>query len=166
MQTYRVTGPDGKKYAFEGPPGLTSSDLGLLQKGLFPAPAAPPTEPPPAQGEPGALASIMRGGRGIASLLGDVAPAMIGKALGYEDYARRQMQEAAEYQKETERLYPAAVPSFTDIKDVGSALTYVKEAIFESLPSLLPMIFTGGAAGVLSKGAQIAAREEIGRAHV
>lgn len=166
MQTYRFTGPDGKRYAFEGPKGLTSSDVELLKQGFFAPAPAPAEEPPPAQGEPGIWSSIMRGGRGIASLFGDVAPAMVAKGLGFEDYARRQLQEYSEYEKETQRLYPSAVPSFTDIKDVGSALTYVKEAIFEAIPSLLPMIFTGGTAGVLSKGAQLAAREAAERAAV
>jgi hypothetical protein len=101
----------------------------------------------------------MRGGRGIYSLLGDVAPAMLGKLVGAEDYAKRQMQEAAEYQKETQRLYPAEVASFTDIKDVGSALTYIKEAIGEAIPSIIPAVFTGGLASVASRGAVAAAEK-------
>ena len=163
MQTYRFIGPDGKRYAFEAPSGLTDAHLDLIKQGLFAPAPAPAEEPPPPQGEPGIWSSIMRGGRGVASLLGDVAPAMVAKGLGFEDYARRQLEEFSEYEKQTQRLYPAAVPSFTDIKDVGSALTYVKEAIFESIPSILPMIFTGGTAGILSKGAQLAAREAAER---
>ena len=163
MQTYRFIGPDGKRYAFEAPSGLTDAHLDLIKQGLFAPARAPAEEPPPPQGEPGIWSSIMRGGRGVASLFGDVAPAMVAKGLGFEDYARRQLEEFSEYEKQTQRLYPAAVPSFTDIKDVGSALTYVKEAIFESIPSILPMIFTGGTAGILSKGAQLAAREAAER---
>ena len=164
MQTYRFIGPDGKRYAFEAPSGLTDAHLDLIKQGLFAPARAPAEEPPPPQGEPGIGASLMRGLRGIASLGGDVVPAMVAKGLGYEDYARRQLEEFSEYEKQTQRLYPAAVPSFTDVKDVGSALTYVKEAIFEAIPSILPMIFTGGTAGVLSKGAQLAAREAAERA--
>lgn len=159
MATYRIQGPDGKNYAFDAPPGLSSQQLDIIRDGLFqpeePAPA--PVAPPQPKAETGIIPSLIRGGRGIYSLLGDVAPAMLGKLVGAEDYAKRQMQEAAEYQAETQRRYPAEVPSFTDIKDVGTALTYVKEAIAEAIPSIIPSIFTGGAAAIASRGAVAAA---------
>jgi Large polyvalent protein associated domain 38 len=159
MATYQFQGPDGHTYAFDAPPGLSPRQVELIKGGFFPAPAAPEPPPPEPQGEPGFIPSVIRGGRGIASLFGDVLPAMGAKALGFDEYAKQQMQEAAEYQKETQRLYPAEVPSFTDIKGLGSALTYIKEAIGEAIPSMIPSIFTGGAAGIASRGAVEAAKK-------
>jgi len=163
MATYRAKGADGKAYRFDGPPGLSTKEASffldqyLNMGGMEPeAPVAAPVEQ---KGETGFIPSVMRGGRGITSLLGDVAPAMIGKAFGAEDYARRQMEEAAAYQKETERLYPAEVASYKDIDSVGKALTYVKESIGEALPSILPSVLTGGLAGVAGRGAQAAAMQ-------
>lgn len=164
MQTYRIEGPDGKRYKFSGPPGLTEFDLGLLKNQFFqpeeqaPAPASAP------KAETGFIPSVIRGGRGLSSLLGDVAPAMAAKALGYDDYAKKQMQEAAAYQKETEEKYPSAVPSFSDIKGVGDAVTYITEAVGEAIPSMLPSLFTGGAASIIGRGAVAAARSAAEKA--
>jgi len=117
------------------------------------------SEPPAVKGETGFLPSVYRGGRGLASLATDVIPAMAGKAVGAEEFAKRKMQEAAQYQQQTEQLYPAEIASYKDIKDVGSFLTYVKEAIGEAVPSIVPSIFTGGAAAVLGRGATAAAQQ-------
>lgn len=147
------------------PEGITQSDL-LARYGKFsssqPQEAALSAQPPTGLASFGP--AVMRGGRGLASLVGDVAPAMIGKVVGADDYAKRQMQEAAAYGKETEKLYPSAVPSFTNIKDAGSALTYIVEAVGEAIPSLLPSLFTGGVAAVAGRGAVAAARVAAERA--
>jgi len=164
MQTYRIEGPDGKRYKFSGPPGLTESDLGLLKNQFFqPEEQAPALASAP-KAETGFIPSVIRGGRGLSSLIGDVAPAMAAKALGYDDYAKKQMQEAAAYQKETEEKYPSAVPSFSDIKGVGDAVTYITEAVGEAIPSMLPSLFTGGAASIIGRGAVAAARSAAEKA--
>jgi hypothetical protein len=161
MAQYRFEGPDGKVHLFEGPRGLNQSDVNLFANKFFdiapPAPALIAPEEP--KGATGFIPSVMRGGRGISSLLGDIAPAMIGKAFGADEYAKKQMQEAAAYQKETEKLYPAEVASYKDIDSVGKALTYIKESIGEAIPSILPSIFTGGAAAMLGRPAIVAAEK-------
>ena len=102
--------------------------------------------------------SIMRGGRGLVSLGGDVLPAMVGKAFGAEDYAKKQLEEAKTYGEETEKLYPAAVGSYKNVKDFGTGVTYAVEAVGEVIPSLLPSLFTGGAAAIAGRGAVAAAK--------
>lgn len=161
MAKYQFKDPEGKVHLFEGPAGLTQSDVDLYARNFFaPAPKArEAVAPPEPKGQTGFFPSVMRGGRGIASLVTDVGPAMLGKMIGAEDYARRQMQEAAEYQKETERLYPAEVPSYKDIKGVGDAVTYIKEAIAEAIPSIIPSLLTGGAAAVVARPATAAAMQ-------
>jgi hypothetical protein len=115
--------------------------------------------------ETGFIPSIKRGALGIQSLLGNVAPAMagrVGEKLGIQgagEYADRQMQEAAEAQQRIQQMYPAAVPSYTDIQSGGDLLTYVVESIGELIPSMIPSILTGGAAGIAGRGAVIAAEK-------
>lgn len=113
------------------------------------------TTPP----ETGFIPSIKRGFAQTGMLLGDVLPAMAARAVGADEYANRQLAEAAATQKEIQEKYPAAVPSFTDIKSPGDAFRYITEAIGESIPSLIPALFTGGAAAVLARPATAAAME-------
>ena len=163
MATYNVKGPDGKLHEFQGPAGMPSDLVNMLANDYFHEDIAPAPAPAP-KAETGFIPSVIRGGRGLSSLLGDVAPAMAAKALGYDDYAKKQMQEAAAYQKETEEKYPSAVPSFSDIKGVGDAVTYITEAVGEAIPSMLPSLFTGGAASIIGRGAVAAARSAAEKA--
>ena len=110
--------------------------------------------------------STMRGFRGLVSLGGDVLPAMVGKAFGAEDYAKKQLEEAKTYGEETEKLYPAAVGSYKNIKDFGTGVTYAVEAVGEVIPSLLPSLFTGGAAAIAGRGAVAAAKMAAEKAAV
>ena len=133
MALYRVKGPDGKLHEFQGPEGMPNDLVNMLAGDYF----QPEAEPAPIvkpQAETGFIPSVKRGARGVYSLLGDVAPAMIGKAVGAEDYAKRQMEEAAAYQQETQEKYPSAVPSYTDIKGAGDLGTYIVEAVGEAIP--------------------------------
>jgi hypothetical protein len=88
---------------------------------------------------------------------------MVGRATGNEEYAKKQLEEAAAYQKETERLYPAEIASYKDIGGVGDALTYIKEAIGEAIPSLIPSLVTGGVGGIAARGATAAATQAAER---
>ena len=108
---------------------------------------------PEVKAQTGFLPSVMRGGRGMYSLIGDVLPAMAAKAVGADEYAKQQMQEAAAYQKETEAKYPALVPSYKDIKGPGDFVTYVVESVGEAIPSMIPSLFTGGASAILGRSA-------------
>jgi hypothetical protein len=83
---------------------------------------------------------------------------MVGKAFGANEYATKQMQEAAAYNKETEERYPAAVGSYKNVKDIGTGFTYVVEAVGEAIPSLIPSLFTGGVAGIAGRSAVAAAK--------
>ena len=127
-----------------------------------------PTQPfqaTPATGIGALIPAIKRGTLGIGSLGGDILPAMAGRVgeklgiKGAKEYADRQMAEAAQTQQEIEQKYPSAVPNYTDIKTPGNAFTYIIEAVGETLPSILPSLFTGGAAGIIGRGATIAAKK-------
>ena len=133
-------------------------------------PATQPSQISPETGFSSFIPAVKRGTLGLVSLGGDVLPAMAGRVgeklgiQGAKEYADRQMAEAAQSQKEIEQNYPSAVPSYTNIKGAGDLLTYIVEAVGESIPSLLPSIFTGGAAGIIGRGATIAAKQAAEKA--
>ena len=126
--------------------------------------------PEPATGISSFVPAVKRGALGLQSLVGDVLPAMagrVGEKIGIQgagDYANRQMQEAQEAQQYIQQMYPSAVPSYTDIKGGGDLLTYIVESVGELIPSILPSIFTGGTAGVVGRGAVIAAEQAAKKA--
>jgi hypothetical protein len=164
MATYKVRS-GGKVYNFEGPDGLPVDAVKMLASDYFnlmQEPEAPPA--PVKKPETGFIPSIKRGAAQTGMLLGDILPAMAGRAVGADEYAAQQMQEAAKTQEEIAKKYPAEIASYTDITGVGDALTYAKEAVGEALPSLIPSLFTGGAASVLGRGAVAAAQSAAEKA--
>jgi hypothetical protein len=120
--------------------------------------------------ETGFIPSVKRGAIGLQSLVADVAPAMAGRVAeklgvpGAGEYATAQMQEAAAKQERAQQMYPAAVPSYTDIKSGGDLLNYVIESVGELIPSMIPSILTGGAAGIAGRGAMVAAEQAAKKA--
>lgn len=121
--------------------------------------------------------TFMRGAkRGLTrmgSTFGDVIPAMVGSALGFEDYAQRQMGEAAETQRRIQETNPAQFESYTQVKDIPSALKYAAETIGETTPDIAGIIASGGIGGVAAKAGvraatlgaeQLAARQAVGQA--
>ena len=121
--------------------------------------------------------TFMRGAkRGLTrmgSTFGDVIPAMAGSALGFDEYAQRQMGEAAETQRRIQETNPAQFESYTQVKDIPSALRYAAETIGETTPDIAGIIASGGIGGALAKtgvraatlGAeQLAARQAVGQA--
>ena len=169
MAQYKAKGPDGRMYNFEGPAGLSDRDASFFLGQYFALGAdqsvePPELKPPEPKTETGFIPSVKRGVAQTGMLLGDILPAMAARAVGADQYAEKQLQEAAATQKEIEKKYPSAVPSFTDIKGVGDFVTYVTESVGEALPSILPSLFTGGAASLIGRGAVVAAKEAAEKA--
>jgi hypothetical protein len=157
MATYKVRSA-GKIYDFQGPDGLPPDAVKMLASDYFSLgqtqPEAPPPEP---KGESGFIPSVKRGFGQLGILAGDVIPAMAAHAVGAEDYAKKQMQEAAKSSEELAKKYPAEIASYKNIKGFGDAFTYAKEAVGEALPTMIPSLFTGGAATIAGRGAIAAA---------
>jgi hypothetical protein len=154
-------------YEIETPEGGTEQDaIRYLKRQLASQPVekepTPEYVPTP---ETGFIPSVKRGALGLQSLVADVAPAMVGRVgqkLGVQgagEYADRQMQEAKEAQEDIQQRFPAAVPSYKDIKSGGDLLNYVIESVGELVPSMIPSILTGGAAGIAGRGAVAAAEQ-------
>ncbi len=173
MPIYSVEAPNGKIYDVEAPEGTPEQSILAFANQAYSSdmtreePVLPEYTPTP---ETGFIPSVKRGALGIRSLLGDVAPAMagrVGEKLGFQgagEYADRQMQEAAAEQQRIQQMYPAAVPSYTDIQSGGDLLNYVIESVGELIPSMIPSILTGGAAGIAGRGAMVAAEQAAKKA--
>lgn len=84
---------------------------------------------------------------GIAA--GDVLPAMAGSALGFDDYAKRQMEEAAASRAQLQEKYPTRYKSYTEITSPFEALEYAAETGGELLPSVATALVPGVGGGVL-----------------
>ena len=87
-----------------------------------------------------------RGVGRLGSTITDIIPALVGSAVGADEYAQRQFQEAAE----KEAALPAPIfPSYKDVEGVGDFTKFVAETIGEQIPNLgvaLATALTGGAA--------------------
>jgi hypothetical protein len=102
------------------------------------------------------------GETGIA--LGDILPAMGASAFGFEDYAKRQMGEAAASRAELEQKYPTQFKSYTEIGSPYEALQYGAETLGELGPTALTAMIPGVGAETLAgraaaRGAMSAAME-------
>ena len=116
---------------------------------------------------------VKRGLTRMGSTFGDVIPAMGASALGFDEYAQRQMAEAAETQRRIQETNPAQFTSYKQVEDIPSALKFAAETIGETTPDILSTVATGGVGGALAKvgtraatlGAeQLAARQALGQA--
>jgi hypothetical protein len=99
--------------------------------------------------------AITRGFKQTGSLLGDVLPAMVGKAVGADEYAARQMAEAEETQREIAEKYAPRYGQLSDVKGVGDFLPFAVETAAEQLPNLLTSIIPGAGGAVI--GGRVAA---------
>lgn len=104
--------------------------------------------------------AVTRGAKQMGSAFGDVIPAMGASALGFEDYAKRQMGEAAETQAEIEKYYAPQYRGTQDVTGLGSGLGFAAETIAEQVPNIATALIPGLGAGALAAraGAGLAGR--------
>jgi hypothetical protein len=181
MPKYVLTAPDGRKFNVTAPEGATedeiikkaSAQLGYATDAeqdesgtsslIDPFPGVRSIEDIPIRRSIGRTLSrgFERGLTRTGSLLGDVLPAVGASALGFDDYARAQMEEAAATEAALQETNPAEFQSFRDIEDLGGAFRYGVEKIGEQGANILTSIGTGGAGAaignVLAKRAGTAA---------
>ena len=147
MPIYSIQGPDGRTYSIEGPPGATREQvIAQIQAQMQPQQPAQPPE------EMGLLdmtgRAFTRGVKQLGSTLGDVLPAMIGSAVGADEFAKRQMEEAAATQKEIQEKYAPRYKSYRDIEGLGDVLPYILETGVEQIPNVASVLVPGGVAGL------------------
>lgn len=168
MATYSIQGPDGKTYTIDGPDGASKEEVvaAIKRKSV--------EESMPRDYTLGEIVGkgFTRGTKQISSALGDVLPAMLGSAVGADEYAKRQMDEARLSQEVIASQYAPQYGSTKDIQGVGDALKYALEAVSEQGPniatSLIPGVGGAGVAGALARrgvvGAAETAAKEAGEA--
>lgn len=122
-------------------------------------PAAPEFKPDYTTGEMLSKA-VTRGTKRIGSTFGDLLPAMGASALGFDEYAQRQLGEAAETEAEIEQKYAPQYRGTQDVTGLGSALGFGLETIAEQVPNIATALVPGLGAGALAAraGAGLAGR--------
>lgn len=93
---------------------------------------------------------VKRGAQQLGVLGGDVIPAMVGKAFGFEDYAKRQMEEAAKSQQEIFAARPPIYESYKQVESPYQALQFGTEVIGEQIPNIATALIPGLGGGVFA----------------
>ena len=103
---------------------------------------------------------ITRGAKQVGSTIMDVIPAMAASSLGFTDYAKKQMGEAAETQQEIEAKYAPQYKGLADIKGISDYPGFALETIAEQVPNIATSLVPGVGAGALAAraGAGIAGK--------
>ena len=94
--------------------------------------------------------AVKRGAMQTGSLLADVLPALAAKTVGADDYAKRQMEEAAATQQEIQEKYPARYPTLGDVKGPSDYLPFAAETAAEQIPNLATALVPGIGGGMLA----------------
>lgn len=155
MPIFTVQAPDGNEYKIEAPEG-TSQDR-ILQAAAEHHSAVLSSKARPDYSFTGALkAGLGSGAKRLVSEFGDVIPAIGASALGFEDYAKRQMEEAAQSQREIAAEYPEAFESYKDVQGLGDFATFAAMETGKQIPNIATMIGPGVAGRVI--GGRMAAK--------
>ena len=93
---------------------------------------------------------VERGAMRLGSTFGDILPAMAASAVGADEYAQRQLTEAAQTEEEIARRLAPQYSSYKDIGGVGDFVGYATETIGEQIPNLLAAIVPGVGGGALA----------------
>jgi hypothetical protein len=102
------------------------------------------------------LGQLIKGGfnrsmSAIGSGITDIVPAMVGSALGYEDYAKEQMAEAATKRQRAELENPTGFRSYKDVEGIGHGIGYVAETLGELGPDIAGMLVPGGVGSAIGR---------------
>ena len=162
MAIYQVKAPNGQLMKFEGPEGASEEQLLQTAAQQYYSDISNIT-PQYTTGETISKA-FSRGTKRLGSTFGDVIPAMVGAGLGFDDYAKRQMEEARGTEEYIQRNLAPQYPSFKDVAGLGDAGKFVAETIFEQIPNFGTMFLSGGAGSQVAKiGAQEFAKRYTGK---
>jgi hypothetical protein len=146
MPKYEIDVPGQGKFEVDSPTDLTDAQAyAAVQAQLK------PTEPEPTK-DTGLMSmtgrALVRGAKQTGSLLGDVLPAMAAKAIGAEEYAAKQMEEAAQTQREIEQKYGARYKTLEDVKGIGDYIPFALETVAEQVPGMATALVPGAGFGV------------------
>ena len=117
---------------------------------------------------------FMRGMGETGIALGDTLPAMGASALGFDDYAKRQMAEADASRQALEAKYPTQFKSYTEVESPYEGAQFIAETLGElgptALTALVPAVGAGtvgtrlGVAGAMKAAQSVGPLSMAGRA--
>ena len=141
MTIYKVQGPEGKILKVEGPEGASEQEVVQFAEQQYYASLPPDYTFGELAGK-----SFDRGLERFKSTYGDVLPAMVGSALGFDDYAKRQMEEARQSEEYIQRTMRPQFASFRDVNwanpiDISK---FIVETTGEQVVNLAGVLVPGG----------------------
>jgi hypothetical protein len=109
-------------------------------------------ELPQAQMGFGEMASkaFTRGTKRLGSTFGDIIPAMGAKALGFDEYAQRQLEEAKATEEEIAKYYAPQYPEMGAVKGISDVPGFFLETIVEQIPNIATSLIPGIGAGAVA----------------
>ncbi len=102
---------------------------------------------------------VSRGLTRMGETFGDIIPAMGAHALGFDEYARKQMGEAAETERQLADSNPAQFKSYKDVHGLGDAARFGLETVGEQVPNIAAALVPGGVGGALARRGAVGAAE-------
>jgi len=152
MPIYKVQAPNGKIYRIEGPANVDQNVLFQTANQLFEQDEAKRLRKEYGPGILGTLGEgAVRGAQQLGVLGGDIIPAMVGKAFGFEDYAKRQLEEAAQSQQEIAAARPPIFESYKEVEGPYQGIQFGAQVLGEQFAniatSLIPGLGLGAVAG-------------------
>ena len=151
MPIYKVQAPNGKIYRIEGPENADKNALFQTANQLYEQDENRRLRKEYGPGLLGTLGeSAVRGFQQLGVLGGDVLPAMGGKLLGFEDYAKRQMEEAAKSQQEIFAARPPIYESYKEPESVYQGIQFGAQVLGEQLPNIAAALIPGVGGGVFA----------------
>jgi hypothetical protein len=163
MPIYRVQAPNGKIYKVEGPENADPNTLfGFVQQQV----EAEDVRRLQKEYGPGILQTFgratKRGFQELGSLGTDIIPAMAGSALGFDEYAKEQMAEAAAKRAAREAEAPTVFRSYKEVEGLGDVPKFVAETIGEQVANIGTALIPGLGLGALAtRGATQAAVKSL-----
>jgi len=94
---------------------------------------------------------VKRAASGIGSLVTDVIPRYRGSLLGFENYAREQMAEAAQKRAAAELESPTAYRKLSDVRGIGDVPGFLAETLGEGAVDIASLPVPGGASSVVGR---------------
>ena len=126
MAKFTVASPSGKEYVVEAPNNASDSEILEYARNQL------------GYGEPqgpqrslmGATkAALSRSAQNVGIGLTDDLPALAGAAFGFDDYARKQLEEGQKARERLNVLNPREVESYKNVDSFGKGATYIAETI-------------------------------------
>jgi len=177
MPKYIVTTPFGKQYSVVGPENFTGNDaVAYVQKqlGMYQPPAEEGAEEDDIYTRTGipqgrSIEDIAAGieldrspmealsaglGRSFSrmgSTITDIIPSLAGSAIGADDYARQQLEEAAAKEAALQQRNPTQFQSFRDVENLGDVLPFLFETLGEQGANIASTIGTGGVGAIAGR---------------